>query len=112
VRLSASASEARRRYSKFSWEKGAVPMPTKSDGSLDKARIGIECFTRKPMGPGQMRGLFKRQTRHVNSLRVAIDKNATLLDVSKIRVHSLRHGVRAAPLKGWDASQSGSVSDS
>jgi hypothetical protein len=84
-------------------------MPTKPDGTLDKARIANECFTRRPMGPAQMRGLFKRQTRYVNSLRLAIDKNATLLDVAKIRVHSLRHGVRTAPLEGRDASQSGSV---
>ena len=67
-------------------------MPTREDGSLDTERIATECFSDKPVNPAQLARLFRAKTKHTNAVRRSIDKASKQLDVTRIRVHSLRHG--------------------
>lgn len=79
-------------YRKFSWEKGAKPMPTLPDGSLDLPRIAKECFHWYAPSPATLNLMFDKWVRQINKLRREADPTATLLPEELWRPHSMRHG--------------------
>jgi hypothetical protein len=72
----------KRKYAKFSWEHGAIPMP--ADPSV--------CFTRRPISKDSMDRMYRKAGKRINAQRTKQSKKATLIDVRLLRTHSDRHG--------------------
>ena len=75
-------------HAKFSFEKGAVPMKRKADGSFD----GSGWFTEKSTPPSKYQKIYKTWGKQINVRRRRIDKKAHLLRTELFRPHSDRHG--------------------
>ena len=79
-------------YRKFSWEKGARPMPTCEDGSLDLPRIASECFHWYAPSPATLNRMYDKWVKQINRLRRSVDAAAPLLPEELWRPHGCRHG--------------------
>ena len=80
------------KYKKFSWQRGAEPMPTLANGSLDLERIAEECFERHSVCPRTLNLMYDKWALRMNERRRMVASDAVLLNVSLWRPHGLRHG--------------------
>jgi hypothetical protein len=87
----------------FSWEKGAVPMAKRADGSYD----GRGWFKDRGATVAELNALFRRYGKRINERRTEVDASVPHIPLALFRTHSMRHGavlnlkrMRVAPSEG------------